>query len=991
MTFYELLKGIITKLGLAVRIDAQTLTEEQKAQARTNIDAASPEYINEQVANVAKPSDYSQNDETAVDYIKNRTHWIETILNIDETLMEERVLSTNSSGYVYLRPAECSIIQNTTYRICYNGVDYVLKSSPTVPNGSAMLTAIGNFSLYNSSAEDTGEPFCVVYMVSNSNSDSANYIYTNEKNADITLSIYKIDVQEQVHRIDGKFLPEGGFGYEGSGEPIDIAWFVEGQQDGGVTIWYALAITPLVEGNTYNIITDSGTYNAVCKVIEMDGQSGYAIGNVGALMGDESLVTDDSFMFISGAEGSEQITMAADFNGGSTFIISEGQTIHKIDPKFLPEGGFGYEDIATVFDDVITFSNNQAQDFYPISLKEGETYTIIVNDEEYKGVCKSAIVENTSDVLYIGNGYPIGAENTGEKFMFAYVASELSYRFDYEVADGDYQVVIKGGTEVHHIDNKFLNFITKDTLTLTFDGNIAGADCITLGDTAYAIKMLDTAIDVNGLESISMCSGGEIQTVKNTDPDWDEWMAETFEIIPNLWIVAFCILVATADIEYFGVKFKKGTYFQYVTDENGVVQYYVSEVCALVDKINTQFLPKISPELLPEGGFGYTEEENTIIQPEITETFVYDPTAFGVGLSCIVKENVSYGISIGDIATVIWDGNSYECEALDDGNGMWNIGNPKLVGAPEEFWSTEPFLFMHMGAGAIYIADTEGEHTFSIFKQTETVHAINPKYFPEGGVGYTEDGVLTHDGNYNGKVTFTESVYRYVRVGDSINFNDIVKVVVYYEGEQRVVLREYMEITEDENGNIVAKAVGLNGFYILTDTNAYNVPSGTYVVSNNDEFSLYVMQIETETVHKIEKKYLPDDFMECAVIDLSECVNSSFGATVEQIFFMMFQNGGGTYPSAFNQGKLWETLDTFGNRPIKVVIHTDLMGVTGGTIETTRVNLMRVNGGQVHQLSFECSVVDPSSGISVNVLCVLTYTGNDKGTISVKVEPLEFP
>lgn len=41
MTFYELLKNIINKLGLAVRTDAQTLSDEQKAQVIENIGAVS--------------------------------------------------------------------------------------------------------------------------------------------------------------------------------------------------------------------------------------------------------------------------------------------------------------------------------------------------------------------------------------------------------------------------------------------------------------------------------------------------------------------------------------------------------------------------------------------------------------------------------------------------------------------------------------------------------------------------------------------------------------------------------------------------------------------------------------------------------------------------------------------------------------------------------------------------------------------------------------
>ena len=272
------------------------------------------------------------------------------------------------------------------------------------------------------------------------------------------------------------------------------------------------------------------------------------------------------------------------------------------------------------------------------------------------------------------------------------------------------------------------------------------------------------------------------------------------------------------------------------------------------------------------------------------------------------------------------------------------------------------------------------------------------KLLKDGGAGYTEKKklfeetcVFTHDGT--APSVFTTGVF------------DIINGQIYTVTFDGVAYRcvGVVEVSEDATlsfiGNIdlVFGGVQLDGepFGIIDGR-----PLGAgeaFVISATTE-GTHTILIETETIHPIDPKYLPsggggsipDDFMECAVIDLSECVDSNSGVTVEQVFFMVFQNGGGTYPSAMNQGKLWETLDTFGNRPIKVVIHTDLMGVTGGTIETTRVNLMRVNG-QVHQLSFECAVVDPSSGISVNALCVLTFTGNGKGTVSVKVEPLEFP
>lgn len=59
----------------ALLYTAQNLTEEQKTQARENIGAGVPQI----------QSDYSQNDETAVDYIKNKPVYIETELETMDT------------------------------------------------------------------------------------------------------------------------------------------------------------------------------------------------------------------------------------------------------------------------------------------------------------------------------------------------------------------------------------------------------------------------------------------------------------------------------------------------------------------------------------------------------------------------------------------------------------------------------------------------------------------------------------------------------------------------------------------------------------------------------------------------------------------------------------------------------------------------------------------------------------------------------------------
>ena len=80
----------------------QDLTEEQKAQARENIGAGT----------LQTQADYSQSDETAVDYIKNRTHYEETSL-IDITGLEyEKSVYSSKSSYDFSLPLELGQVWN---------------------------------------------------------------------------------------------------------------------------------------------------------------------------------------------------------------------------------------------------------------------------------------------------------------------------------------------------------------------------------------------------------------------------------------------------------------------------------------------------------------------------------------------------------------------------------------------------------------------------------------------------------------------------------------------------------------------------------------------------------------------------------------------------------------------------------------------------------------------------------------------------------------
>jgi hypothetical protein len=76
---YELLQGVIQKVNKSVSTDAQQLTEEQKLQVKTNLG------ISDTTASAIP--DWNQNDETAPDYVKNRTHYRIDVADTDKPVL----------------------------------------------------------------------------------------------------------------------------------------------------------------------------------------------------------------------------------------------------------------------------------------------------------------------------------------------------------------------------------------------------------------------------------------------------------------------------------------------------------------------------------------------------------------------------------------------------------------------------------------------------------------------------------------------------------------------------------------------------------------------------------------------------------------------------------------------------------------------------------------------------------------------------------------
>lgn len=140
-------------------------------------------------------SDWSQNDETKMDYIKNRTHWSNFThkeckpLYIGQTSADATEKISYPDG---TNPFHDMIRTSDTFLIEFNNIKYVYQLT-----GQGM----GNANLMDTSYPDTGEPFYIdwygLYEIK---------VYTRQPNTQYTLRIF--EQFQDIHQLDEKYIPD---------------------------------------------------------------------------------------------------------------------------------------------------------------------------------------------------------------------------------------------------------------------------------------------------------------------------------------------------------------------------------------------------------------------------------------------------------------------------------------------------------------------------------------------------------------------------------------------------------------------------------------------------------------------------------------------------------------------------------------------------------------------------------------------------------------
>lgn len=195
----------------------QNLSETYKNIARTNIGAAKAEDVDNLSALVGDTSvsdqisnaiaeipeqvqvDWSQNDSTKADYIKNRPFYVGDI--IEQPVIESQTVEGFSYGYVE-DAVEFVLVDGENYVVMWDGIRYECTASI-----ASRDVCIGNLNLWDSSQASNDMPFAMVFEDGGSIGSNVYYLLSANTTATshtIALSI----VAPEIVKIDEKYLPD---------------------------------------------------------------------------------------------------------------------------------------------------------------------------------------------------------------------------------------------------------------------------------------------------------------------------------------------------------------------------------------------------------------------------------------------------------------------------------------------------------------------------------------------------------------------------------------------------------------------------------------------------------------------------------------------------------------------------------------------------------------------------------------------------------------
>lgn len=330
-------------------------------------------------------SDYSQNDSTSLDYIKNRPFYEE----IQENTLLEQTFSTHHPeeepelNLWETAESQIQLKEGETVNVLFNGTEYAL----TVKKDYGSVLYIGNLYIFDKDKENTGEPFAVANTALSTLKDGTT-VMTEQPQTNATIKVYKSE--NIIKTIDPKFIQDMYYKTTTETEMFNGNVTMSGSSSGSSGTINQSIVTDIVEGDTIEAVIGADKY--YLPVI---------------LTGDMILagIKDTNGAEIQIRANYTDVYTKKEYNGDTSITLKNIHTdIHQIPTEYIPESGYRLnikvsstsdEAISTAIKDYLT-ANAEAFE----QLKKVDSFDLVIDMQGM--TMKHHFVENTN-VPFIRN------------------------------------------------------------------------------------------------------------------------------------------------------------------------------------------------------------------------------------------------------------------------------------------------------------------------------------------------------------------------------------------------------------------------------------------------------------------------------------------------------------------------------------------------------------------------------------------------------------
>lgn len=408
---------------------------------------------------VAQP-DLAQNDSTAPDYVKNRTHWEER--NVVE-IVPLQTLTKNyhedgdgvADGIFLTEPL--NLVPGETYVVSWNGIEHTCEAIDVSEMTNGMATA----ALSDEPNVESQPSAFVIFEISPEAATEIGYpvlisVYDGSETVEFAIHQEK----HEVHQLDPKYIKDMYHVEEVIDEILpEMSYTTSEEMD--MTFEVNLS-APITAGKTYEVNWNGTTYKCVAKPYEVDGVVvGNLVGN-----GDMVLGTGDSgepFVAMSALPD-----YAAMINASHAFIALDGSTsgivsmkgpkevVRHIDPKYIKDMYFSEEGEETL----VYFIDGYSSPQYGYSTDDktgipdiGDKCRVKWNKVDFELIAKECTVEDLKAVAVAQLG---SIEENGFCVVFSDQTDGMTVHIRTAQEEWFTLSIYKDTTVVHHIDPKYI-------------------------------------------------------------------------------------------------------------------------------------------------------------------------------------------------------------------------------------------------------------------------------------------------------------------------------------------------------------------------------------------------------------------------------------------------------------------------------------------------------------------------------------------------------